>query len=118
VGLASGFLMQQVDHVLGTLWAVESLACSLFVIEFYYRWQVLKLSKTEAFTQTQTWLRTATHQELQDWCEARVAELPDLGELLKPRVDDLPAKTGKNPPLQHPYYWAAFILSGYERLSN
>ncbi|MBE9143844.1 CHAT domain-containing protein [Planktothrix mougeotii] len=115
VGLASGFLMQQVDHVLGTLWAVESLTCSLFVIEFYYRWQVLKLSKTEAFTQTQTWLKTATHQELKDWCEARIAELPHFGELLKSKVDGLLAKIEQNPPLQHPYYWAAFILSGYER---
>ncbi|MEA5562223.1 tetratricopeptide repeat protein [Planktothrix agardhii] len=119
VGLASGFLMQKVDHVLGTLWVVESLACSLFVIEFYYRWQVLKLSKTDAFTQTQTWLKTATHQELKDWCEARVAELPPekglLGKRFKISVDEL-ARIEQNPPLQHPYYWAAFILSGYERL--
>ncbi|VXD22491.1 Protein prenyltransferase, alpha subunit [Planktothrix serta PCC 8927] len=119
VGLASGFLMQQVDHVLGTLWVVESVACSLFVIEFYYRWQVLKLSKTDAFTQTQTWLKTATHQELQDWCEARIAELPPekglLGKRFKISVDEL-AIIEQNPPLQHPYYWAAFILSGYERL--
>ncbi len=119
VGLTSGFLMQQVDHVLGTLWVVESVACSLFVIEFYYRWQVLKLSKTDAFTQTQTWLKTATHQELKDWCEARVAELPTdkrlLGKRFKISVDEL-AIIEQNPPLQHPYYWAAFILSGYERL--
>jgi len=119
VGLASGFLMQQVDHVLGTLWVVESVACSLFVIEFYYRWQVLKLSKTDAFTQTQTWLKTATHQELQNWCEARIAELPPekglLGKRFKLSVDEL-ARIEQNPPLQHPYYWAAFILSGYERL--
>ncbi|MBD2483077.1 tetratricopeptide repeat protein [Planktothrix sp. FACHB-1365] len=122
VGLASGFLMQQVDHVLGTLWVVESLPCSLFVIEFYYRWQVLKLSKTEAFTQTQTWLRTATHQELKDWCEARIAELPPplpkklpLGKPFKFNVDHLLARIEQDPPLQHPYYWAAFILSGYDR---
>jgi CHAT domain-containing protein/Flp pilus assembly protein TadD len=119
VGLASGFLMQQVDHILGTLWVVESVACSLFVIEFYYRWQVLKLSKTDAFTQTQTWLKTATHQELKDWCEARIAELPPekglLGKRFKISVDEL-AIIEQNPPLQHPYYWAAFILIGYERL--
>ena len=119
LGLASGFLMQQVDHILGTLWVVESVACSLFVIEFYYRWQVLKLSKTEAFTQTQTWLKTATHQDLKDWCEARIAELPPekglLGKRFKISIDEL-AIIEQNPPLQHPYYWAAFILSGYERL--
>ena len=119
VGLASGFLMQQVDHILGTLWVVESVACSLFVIEFYYRWQVLKLSKTDAFTQTQTWLKTATHQDLQDWCEAKIAELPPekglLGKRFKISVNEL-AIIEQNPPLQHPYYWAAFILSGYERL--
>ena len=119
VGLASGFLMQQVDHILGTLWVVESVACSLFVIEFYYRWQVLKLSKTDAFTQTQTWLKTATHQDLQDWCEAKIAELPPekglLGNRFKISVNEL-AIIEQNQPLQHPYYWAAFILSGYERL--
>ena len=121
VGLASGFLMQKVDHILGTLWVVESVACSLFVIEFYYRWQVLKLSKTDAFTQTQTWLKTATHQELKDWCEARVAELPPEKGLLRKRfkksVDKL-AIIGEDPPLQHPYYWAAFILTGYDRFRS
>ena len=81
VGLVSGFLRQGVAYVVSTLWTVESAATALVMIEFYRRWKADK-SKAVALAEATQWLRHLTVQQLKEWYEALLAQLPPKFSLL------------------------------------
>jgi CHAT domain-containing protein len=114
VGLVSAFLKAGVTYVVSTLWTVESAATTLFTVEFYQQLHTGQSPKA-ALKATQTWLKTATRKKLIEWLDAVMPKLSqqrslklvleDLRELLN-TMDDT------KPPYDHPYYWAAFTISG------
>jgi CHAT domain-containing protein len=93
---------------------VESAATTLFTVEFYQQLHTGQSPKA-ALKATQTWLKTATRDQLIEWLNAVMPKLSqqrsqklvleDLRELLN-TMDDT------EPPYDHPYYWAAFTISG------
>ncbi len=115
VGLVSAFLAQGVSTVVSTLWQVQSTASALVMMEFYRRKTLDRnLDHTRSLQQTTHWLRTATAQELQNWCEARQLEnLPRRTiKFLKAEILNLSKLEETDTPYSHPYHWAAYTITG------
>jgi CHAT domain-containing protein len=114
VGLVSGFLGHRIPHVLSTLWTIESAASALFILQFYR--QILKgQSPAQALHHSQTWMRTVTKRQLHRHYTYWIDRLPDndrIRPFLKTARNNLGTMEPNQTPYSHPYYWAAFILSG------
>jgi CHAT domain-containing protein len=114
VGLVSGFLGHRIPHVLSTLWTIESVASALFILQFYC--QILEgKSPAQALTYSQTWMKTVTNDQLRLRCIYWIDRLPGndrIRPFLKTARNNLGTMEPNQTPYSHPYYWAAFILSG------
>ncbi|MBP5973755.1 tetratricopeptide repeat protein [Brasilonema sp. CT11] len=115
VGIVTAFLSQRVNHVLSTVWTVESAATTLVMIEFYLRLQQNK-SAAKALAETTAWLKELTAGELKQWYEELLNQLPQEGQKIRAslatelhRSREMSAETKL---YNHPYYWAAFKIAG------
>jgi CHAT domain-containing protein/lipoprotein NlpI len=119
VGLTSAFLQAGAANILSTLWQVDEISNAWFTI--YFHQQLLAgHSPAVALTRSQIWLKTVTWQDLADW----LIELKQLPHLKIGIIDKLQAyitntqedgsTIGLDRPSKysHPYYWAAFTLTG------
>ncbi|MBN3945322.1 MAG: tetratricopeptide repeat protein [Nostoc sp. NMS7] len=115
VSLVSGFVSQGVPHVVSTLWSVESSASALVMIEFYRRLQPNKSAVTALAEATQ-WLKELTAGELTKWYEDILNNLhPDELRIQTYLATQLyrNSKMASDKNLyNHPYYWAAFTITG------
>jgi CHAT domain-containing protein/Flp pilus assembly protein TadD len=119
VGLSSAFLKAGATNVLSTLWPVDEISSTWLTIRFY-QFLLTGNSPRIALNRAQTWLKTVTWQQLADWI-IQLNQLPGLNQghvdLLTPRAKNT-LKEGTimrlNQPTKysHPYYWAAFTLTG------
>lgn len=96
-GLERAFFVAGVKTFVGSLWHVDDRATSEFMARFYTKLRD-GMEKSEALRQTKL-----------DFVSGSVALSKSKGE----RGIGLKKRTVKNAQaLTHPYYWAAFILSG------
>jgi CHAT domain-containing protein/ribosomal protein S8 len=111
IGLPSGFILAGSPNVVSTLWAVNDLSTAIFMIHFYQTLrQQPELSVVLALRQTQTWLRSATVQDLLNWVDSCAVISPERREEMK-----FTLQWGNEPesqPFSSPYYWAAFCAIG------
>ena len=122
VGLTSGFMRAGVGSVVSTLWSVESNASALLMIYFYQRWREAGDSLPVALANAQKWLREATRKDLAAWYQGEIDKISvnnrQLSEdevrqrrFFKSIGQEL-ATMELERPYQHPYYWAAFTITG------
>ncbi len=113
VGLVSAFLKAGVTYVVSTLWTVESAATMLFMRQFYQNLQAKQLPPT-ALKNAQTWLKSATHEDLINSIQDAITQLSEQKALQLALEDEQLriSKLEENQPYSHPYYWAAFTISG------
>ena len=115
VGLVSGFLSMGASYVVSTLWTVQSEASALLMIEFYRQWRIVK-SEVVALARAVQWLRKLTVQELGNWYGILLSELPPdeatITPFLETEIDKLSEMEPKKKLYEHPYYWAAYIITG------
>jgi CHAT domain-containing protein len=121
VGLNSGFLAQGVACVLSTLWTVPDTPSALIMIKFY-RSLRKKFYKNKsgyvalALTNAKSWLRSLTYRRLIRLYKTVISKLPIEESSIRPFLSDEIARlTGMHQDdhiYDHPYYWAAFTITG------
>jgi CHAT domain-containing protein/Tfp pilus assembly protein PilF len=113
VGWVSACLGRGIPHVLSTLWTVQSEATAFFMLYFYRQLQQHK-SPILAHYQAQQWLRTLTVLDLRQFYATELFQTvnTELEEFLEFEQYKLSKMEESDQPYAHPYYWAAFILSG------
>ncbi|MBE9007730.1 tetratricopeptide repeat protein [Fortiea sp. LEGE XX443] len=115
VSLVNGFLCGGVPQIISTVWHVESSASALLSIEFYRRLQINQ-SPANALTEATTWLQEVTARELTKWYEDLIKSLhPDelrIRTYLATHLYRISKIVSDKKPYNHPYYWAAFTITG------
>lgn len=114
VGLVSAFLKAGVTYVISPLWTVESAASALLIVKFYQHLEAGQLPPM-ALKLAQRWLKTASCEQLFEWLDQVIPQLvqhKSLQLILQDQRDLLDRMENNDPPYCHPYYWAAFTISG------
>ncbi|HIK12898.1 MAG TPA: HEAT repeat domain-containing protein [Oscillatoriaceae cyanobacterium M33_DOE_052] len=109
LGLPTGFLLAGAKAVVSSLWKVRSISTA-FLLDEFYRQLAQNPDKAVALQNAQNWLRTCNADDLRQ----RVNEW-DLSMLKWPeRISlDTTMLSLEDIPFENPYFWAAFIVTGF-----
>ncbi len=73
-------------------------------------------SEPYALAEAVRWLKNVTVKELSIWYKHILSKLPDnelsIRPFLETELDKLSLKKGDDKLYEHPYYWAAFTVTG------
>lgn len=116
INFSSAFLCMGANTVIYPLWSAGEIPTALFT-QFYYQYRQT-LSPIEALQQAQNQLRNLTQKELiethQPKLESYLQQIQSQENLqaINDQKTILASLKLQELPFAHPYYWAAFTLSG------
>lgn len=115
VSLPAGLLQAGVAGVVGSLWSVADLSTAMLMACFYDLWKGAGLEPAEALRQAQVWLRDTTNAEKAAYFQRDVPR-PAGTRMPAAVAAELYGQTATRNPegrdFAHPFYWAAFYLTG------
>ena len=118
VGIPAGFLLAGVPCVVSSLWAVPDLSTALLMERFYRNHLVEKMDFAAALQETQGWIRKLSIGEVAAYaaqCYRQSSQKEEEKKELLRFALHYRYLAEQHPtlrPFAHPYYWAAFTVSG------
>jgi CHAT domain-containing protein/tetratricopeptide (TPR) repeat protein len=116
VGIPAGFMLAGVPCVVASLWAVPELSTAILMERFYQNHLSRGMNFVAALHEAQTWVRELSIEDVAQYAERAYRESPkeDTVQLFRymRHYHYLAEQDPASRPFAHPYYWAAFIVSG------
>ena len=116
ISLPAGLMQAGVAGVAASLWSVNDLSTAMLMERFYRLWRVDGLVPALALREAQRWLRDTTNREKAEYFQR---DVPVLAQFRMPALtaasfftDMMIQKQLDARGLAHPFWWAAFYLTG------
>ena len=120
VALPSALLQVGFGGVVASLWSVADISTAMLMVRFYEYWHNEGLTPVHALRAAQCWLRDTSNRQKEAYFEqfsparsgvqipgAHMPETVALAFVAKAKTLDMKKET-----FAHPYWWAAFYLTG------
>jgi tetratricopeptide (TPR) repeat protein len=114
-GLPTGFQQAGLAGVVASLWAVNDPSTAMLMERFYRLWRQDGLAPAEALRAAQIWLRDTTNRGKADYFKRDVPALAGCRMPEMVAADFFSQATARRPAdrdFAHPFWWAAFYLTG------
>jgi len=112
LGLAGAFLQAGAAQVMGTLWPVNEVATCMLMDRFWAAWVDNNTDPLLALRQAQTEIRALSLHDIRQALAAYELTSQAQTAMEKQLLALQDALPGTAHPLDHPYYWAPFMLIG------
>jgi CHAT domain-containing protein len=114
LGFPTAFLEHGARTVIATQWPVDDWAAAALIGRFYAEWRKSPAqSAAQAMRSAQQWLRSVTAPELMEMLALLKEQPGAAGAQAASMRTSLRTLDKTVQPYAHPYYWAAFTVSGF-----
>jgi len=120
IALPSALLQAGFGGVVASLWSVADMSTAMLMARFYAYWQQEGLSPAQALRAAQIWLRDTTNREKGEYFKQFIPALSGStvannhlpSAVARTFYNQIMKRSGKERDFAHPYWWAAFYLTG------
>ncbi len=112
IALPAAFLQAGFAGVLASLWSVEEISTAMLMESFYRLWREDGFEPALALQAAQRWLRDTTNQEKMAYYEDCLLANNMPESVATAFLDFVLSKQLDERTFEHPFWWAAFYLTG------